>query len=67
MSVSRPRIQFVAKDGKRKSIRLGMVTQRQAETVQRKVEHLHAATFTGHPIDAETAKGVGELRACELV
>ncbi len=55
------RIQFVAKDGKRKAIRLGKVTQRQAETVQVKVEHLHAATFTGHPLDAETAKWVADL------
>lgn len=54
------RIQFVAKDGKRKAIRLGRVTQKQSETVLLKVEHLVAATFTGHPLDAETAKWVAD-------
>src|SRR5438093_6665165 len=54
------RIQFVAQDGKRKAIRLGNVTQKQAETVLLTVEHLVAATFTGHPLDAETAKWVAD-------
>lgn len=54
------RILFVAKDGKRKAIRLGKVTQKQAETVLLKVEHLVAATFTGHPLDAETAKWIAD-------
>ncbi|MFM9965087.1 MAG: hypothetical protein ACKV2Q_28125 [Planctomycetaceae bacterium] len=54
------RIQFVAKDGKRKAIRLGNVTQKQAETVLLKVEHLVAATFTGHPLDADTAKWIAD-------
>ncbi len=54
------RIQFVSKDGKRKAIRLGKVTQKQAETVLLKVEHLVAATFTGHPLDADTAKWVAD-------
>ena len=54
------RIQFVARDGKRKAIRLGNVTQKQAETVLLKIEHLVAASFTGHPLDADTAKWVSD-------
>ncbi len=54
------RIQFVARDGKRKAIRLGNVTQKQAETVLLKVEHLVAVMFTGHPLDADTAKWVAD-------
>lgn len=54
------RIQFVANDGKRKAIRLGKVTQKQAETVLLKIEHLVASTMTGHPLDAETAKWVAD-------
>lgn len=54
-------IQFVGGDGKRRSIRLGKCSQRLAETVQVKVEHLAAALATGGAIDGETARWVGEL------
>ena len=40
-------IQFVGGDGKRRSIRLGKVSQRLAESVQVRVEHLAAAQVTG--------------------
>ena len=43
-------IQFVAGDGKRKSIRLGRVTQKQADKVLTKVEALNAAAITGDAI-----------------
>ena len=43
-------IQFVAGDKKRKSIRLGKVSQRVAEAVKIRVEHLNAATIHGHAI-----------------
>ncbi len=49
-------IQFVAKDRKRKSIRLGKCSQRQAEAVKVHVERLVHATITGHPVDPDTAR-----------
>jgi len=54
-------IQFVGPDGKRRSIRLGKVSQRVAEAVKVRVEHLAAAAITGHALDAETARWVAEL------
>lgn len=54
-------IQFVAADGKRKSIRLGKVSQRIAEEIKVKVEHLNAAIVSGCPIDSETAQWVAKL------
>jgi len=51
-------IQFVAGDGKRRSIRLGKVSQRTAEAVKVKVEHLIAASITGHALERETARWV---------
>jgi integrase len=57
----RRRIQFVAADGKRKSIRLGKVSQRIAEEIRVKVEALNAAVITGCPVDHETAQWVARL------
>ena len=54
-------IQFVGSDGKRRSIRLGKVSQRLAESVQVKVEHLAAAQATGGAMDGETARWVANL------
>jgi hypothetical protein len=56
-------IQFVARDGKRKSIRLGKVARRVAEEVRVKVEALNAAAVAGLSWDAETAKWVAGLGA----
>lgn len=55
------RIQFVAKDGKRRAIRLGKITQRHAEAIKIKVEQLNAASITGHAIDEETARWLADL------
>ncbi|MHB8897714.1 MAG: tyrosine-type recombinase/integrase [Thermoguttaceae bacterium] len=57
----RKTIQFVAHNGKRKSIRLGKVSLRMAESVKLLVEHLAAAAETGGPLDPETARKVAEL------
>ena len=57
----RRRIQFVAKDGKRRAIRLGKVSQRQAEAVKSKVEQLNVASITGHVVDEETARWLADL------
>ena len=56
-------IQVVCPDGKRRSIRLGKVTQHMAETVKLRVELLVAAKLTGHAIDDENgalARQLGE-------
>ena len=60
-SAGRRIIQFVAADGKRRSIRLGKVSQRQAEAVKVKVEDLAAAVVTGHAPSRETAQWVANL------
>jgi integrase len=49
-------IQFIGADGKRRSIRLGKVSQHMAEAVKVRVEHLAAAQITGHALDDETAR-----------
>ena len=54
-------IQFIGADSKRRSIRLGKVTQRIAEGVKVKVEHLAGAAMTGHALDDETARWVAGL------
>jgi integrase len=54
-------IQFMAADGKRRSIRLGKVTQRLAEEIKVKVEFLVAAMTAGLPLDGETTAWVARL------
>jgi hypothetical protein len=55
-SKGRRLIQFIARDGKRKSIRLGKVSQRLAEEVKVKVEALNSAGISGHAVDEEVAR-----------
>ena len=55
------RILFVAPDGKRKTIRLGKVSQRNAEAVKVRVEQLLAAKLTGHVLESDAAKWVASL------
>ena len=54
------RILFKAPDGKRKTLRLGKVSRRQAESVKIKVEALLAATLTGHAPDEEVSRWVSD-------
>src|SRR5262245_53579469 len=54
-------IQFVARDAKRRSIRLGKVSQRTAETVKLRVEALNGALISGTSLDNETASWVSEI------
>jgi len=49
-------IQFIGVDRKRRSIRLGKVAQRHAESVRVHVEHLVAASLTGAAIQLDTAR-----------
>ena len=54
-------IQFIATDGKRRSVRLGKATQRIADGVKIKIEALVAASITGQSLDNETAEWVAGL------
>jgi integrase len=54
-------IQFIGSDGKRRSIRLGKCSQKTAEAVRVKVEHLTAAVNHGTAIDDETARWTAAL------
>ena len=49
----RKTIQFVIGDGRRKSVRLGKVSKRQAEMVRVRIEELLAAKKTGQPLTPE--------------
>jgi hypothetical protein len=51
----RRRILFVAPDGVRKTIRLGRVDRKTAESICRHVEELTAARLSGQPLRTETA------------
>ncbi len=57
----RKTIQFVGADKRRRSIRLGRASLRVAEAVKVRVEHLVAASITGHAVDAETGRWVADL------
>ena len=54
-------IQFVARDNKRKSIRLGKVTSRQAEAVKRFIEDLVACKTTGSVPKGTTTEWLADL------
>ena len=54
-------IQFVGAGRRRKSIRLGKMSQRQAEAIKFRVEQLIAAQRSGVPVDAETAGWLSKL------
>ena len=54
-------IQFVGNDGKRRTIRLGKVSQRVAESVKFRVEQLNVEKISGHAPDGDTARWVSEL------
>src|SRR5262245_36990435 len=57
----RRRIQFVAPDGARKTIRLGKCDKRTAEGVCRHVEGLLAARISGQPVPRDTAAWLTEV------
>ena len=54
-------IQFTGTDRKRRSVRLGKVPQKLAETIKFRIEQLDAAKRLGHPPDASTAEWVNSL------
>ena len=55
------RLLFVDPTGKRKTIYLGKMPKRHADTLKIKVEQLVAAVVSGCPWDNETARWVAEL------
>lgn len=57
----RRRILFVAPDGKRKTVRLGKMSKRQAEAVKIRIEHLVATRISKSAPDDETSRWVAEL------
>jgi hypothetical protein len=54
-------IQFVAGDGRRKSIRLGRVSQREAQEIKLRVERLVAAQTANLATDHETAQWLARI------
>jgi integrase len=62
-------VQFVAGDGRRRTIRLGKVTQKKAEEIKLRVERINAARIANLSLDNETAAwgaGVGDDLAAKL-
>jgi len=56
-------IQFVGADKKRRTVRLGKTTKRNAKFIKSRIEALNAASIAGISIDGETATWVGGLEA----
>lgn len=52
-------IQFVGADGRRRSLRLGKVSQRDADAIKTKVEAILSARLSGQALDAETSRWLG--------
>ncbi len=54
-------IQLVGDGSRRRSIRLGKMSQRHAEAVKFRVEQLVTAANTGHAVDGETARWLSTI------
>ena len=54
-------IEFTCRDGNRRRVHLGRVSQRAAEAIQVHVERLVAASITGHAVVDETSRWVANL------
>lgn len=57
----RKTIQFVGADGKRRSLRLGKASVRDAEKFKVRIDSLVTSTITGHAIDPDTARWIAGL------
>jgi len=60
-AAGRRTIQFVARDGRRKSVRLGKVSKRHAETAKRFIEDLAACSVSGGSPKATTSEWLADL------
>ena len=58
---SSKRIQFFDGSGKRRALRLGKITKRQAEYIARRVEQLVGEKFSGHVRDDETSRWLNSI------
>src|SRR5262245_19161654 len=54
-------VQFVAADGRRRSVRLGKVPLKAAEEIRRRVEYLLAAIASGTAPDADTTRWLASI------
>src|SRR5262245_9155208 len=54
-------VQFIAGDGKRRTVRLGKVTMKQAGEIKLKIAALNSAKVSGLSIETETARWVAEI------
>ena len=54
-------VQLVGTDGKRRSLRLGKVPKKAADSIKLRIESLHACAVAGLPWDADLAAWVGGL------
>src|SRR5262245_43439151 len=54
-------IQFINADGKRSSVRLGKVTQRNAKNIKRYLESVYAAKLSVDSYDRATADWIGRI------
>jgi len=54
-------IQFIDENSKRKSIRLGKVTRKNAESVKTRVEYLISSKITGQALDHETSMWLSQI------
>lgn len=55
------KIQFVNKDGDRKTVRVGHMALKSAQTMRTRIEALNAADILGEPIDKATAEWLRDL------
>jgi integrase len=54
-------IQFVAGDGKRRTLRLGKAPMKVAESIKAKIEEMNSAAIAGHSITNEVAEWLGKI------
>jgi integrase len=59
----RRRILFVAPDGKRRTLYLGRIDRRAAESIKLRIEAMLASALSGCPLDGETARWLADLPA----
>lgn len=57
----RRRILFHDRDGKRRTIRLGKLSKRDAETIRVRIEHLVAASIAGTAPEGETSRWLADI------
>ena len=55
-AIGRRLVQFRGTEGKRRSVRLGVVPQKIADAIKRRVELILAAKFAGVAVDDETSR-----------